>query len=70
MEKIKYWKKPEELLLRDHIENASKPDPFKKVYKSKAKKEDLIIKVNNLNHFKDYDLNNPKLLRNSIKEGI
>ncbi len=47
-------------MLSDHIENASKPDPFKKVHKSKAKKEDLIIKVNNLNHFKDFDPNNPK----------
>lgn len=59
-EKIKYWKKPEELLLSDHIPSVSKPDPFKKVHKPKEKKDDLIIKVNNLNHFKDFDPNNPK----------
>jgi len=59
-EKIKYWKKPEELLLSDHIPTAAKPDPFKKVHKAKETKIDLIIKVNNLNHFKDFDPNNPK----------
>jgi hypothetical protein len=59
-ENIKYWKKPEELLLSDHIPSVSKADPFKKIHKPKEKKSDLIIKVNNLNHFKDFDPNNPK----------
>ena len=59
-EKIKYWKRPEEMLLADHIPSLTKPDPFKKIHKAKEKKSDLIIKVNNLNHFKDFDPNNPK----------
>jgi len=59
-EKIKYWKKPEDLLLSDHILSPSKPDAFKKNYKAKDKKHDLIIKVNKLNHYKDFDPENPK----------
>jgi len=57
-ENIKYWKKKEELLLSDHIEGKVKVE--KKVYRPKFKKNEMIIKVNNLNHFKDFDPNNPK----------
>ena len=57
-EKIKYWKKPEELLIADHI-SEYKQD-LKVTHKPKEQKSDLIIKVNNLNHFKDFDPKNPK----------
>lgn len=57
-EKIKYWKKSEELLLNDHIINSVKA--IKKTHKPKETKSDLIIKVNNLNHFKGFDPKNPK----------
>jgi len=56
----KYWKKQEELLLNEHQDVILEPidKDRKRVYKKE--KEDLIIKINKLNHFKDYDPDNPK----------
>lgn len=57
-EKNKYWKKAEDLLIKDHqAEAARAPD---KEYVLKEKKDNLIIKVNTLNLHKDFDPNNPK----------
>jgi len=58
-EKIKYWKRPEELLLKDHIDTGYQ-EVLKKEHVAKEKKDGLIIKVNNLNHFKEFDPKNPK----------
>jgi len=59
-EKKKYWKKMEELLLNEHQDEILDPidKDRKRVYKKEEK--DLIIKINKLNHFKDYDPDNPK----------
>jgi len=59
-EKKKYWKKTEELLINEHHEEILEPidKDRKRVYKKQEK--DLIIKINKLNHFKDYDPDNPK----------
>lgn len=58
-ETIKYWKKSENLLLNDHKEYIEEPGvKIEKVHKKKD--DDLIIKVNNINHYPDYDPNNPK----------
>jgi len=59
-EQKKYWKKKEELLLSDHIVSPSRPNVFKKTHKPKEKRDELIVKVNKLNHFKDFDPDNPK----------
>jgi hypothetical protein len=58
-EQIKYWKKPEELLAIDHNEGIPSPDSLSKIKVSKEPKDNLIIKLNNINHFKDFDPNNP-----------
>lgn len=66
-EKKKYWKKMEELLLNEHKDEILDPlDKDKKRVHKKAK-EELIIKINKLNHFKNYDPDNPKPL--DIEEG-
>ena len=58
-ENIKYWKKPEDLLLNDHRDYTE--EPGKKIEKpQKVKDEDLIIKVNKINIFKDFDPNKPR----------
>jgi hypothetical protein len=58
-ENIKYWKKPEDLLLKDHKDYIE--EPGKKIEKThKVKDEDLIIKVNKINIFKDFDPNKPR----------
>jgi len=60
-EYVKYWKKPEDLLLNEHQDNILSPESQKEKV-LKEKKDNLIIKVNNLNHFKDYgfDPDHPK----------
>jgi hypothetical protein len=53
----KFWKNPEGMLIdehKDYIEPVGKKLP-----KVIEKREELIIKVNTLNHFKDFDPNNP-----------
>ena len=63
LENIKYYKPPgEDLLLNEHREESPKwRDPFKREYhplpKKKDESDDLIIKVNNLNLFKNFDPN-------------
>ncbi len=57
-EKKKYWKRPEELLIKDHQLEA--PQGPRKDFILKEKKDNLIIKVNNLNLHKDFDPDNPK----------
>lgn len=60
-ENVKYWKKPEELLINEHQEEALKSEIVKGDVLIE-KKDNLIIKVNKLNHFKDlgFDPENPK----------
>ena len=62
---IKYFKPPgEDLLLNEHRdEEPNWVDPFKRVHVPlpKENKDDkLIIKINNLNHFKGFDPNHPQ----------
>lgn len=57
-ENVKYWKKPEDLLINDHKDIV--PSPGKKEFVLKEKRDNLIVKVNNLNHFKDFDPENPR----------
>jgi hypothetical protein len=64
-EAIKYFKPPgEDLLLNEHREEEPNwVDPFKRVHVPlpKENKDDkLIIKINNLNHFKGFDPNHPQ----------
>ena len=64
-EAIKYFKPPgEDLLLNEHRdEEPNWVDPFKRVHVPlpKENKDDkLIIKINNLNHFKGFDPNHPQ----------
>jgi hypothetical protein len=60
-EHVKYWKKPEELLINEHQDEVLNNESGK-VKVLKEEKDNLIIKVNNLNHFKDqgFDPDNPK----------
>jgi hypothetical protein len=60
-EHVKYWKKPEELLINEHQDELLSPE-YKKDKVISEKKDNLIIKVNNLNHFKDrgFDPDNPR----------
>jgi hypothetical protein len=57
-EQRKYWKKPETLLIEEHREYI--PLEGKKLEKKLRKSDDnIILKVNNLNHFKNFDPENP-----------
>ena len=56
LENKKYWKKNEDLLIKDFKEEIPDPDEFKKTHIPIEKNSDLIIKVNNLNHFFSYNL--------------
>ncbi|MCQ2819896.1 MAG: hypothetical protein MJ252_21740 [archaeon] len=58
-ESIKYWKPEEELYLNEHRDELPQTkDPFKKEYHPiEAKKENLIINVSKINHFKNFDPN-------------
>ena len=72
-EKKKYYKPPgEDLLLNEHRdEEPNWVDPFKREYHPlpKVKKSDnLIIKVNNLNLWKDFDPNHPAVIDFSEKK--
>lgn len=60
LENKKYWKKNEDLLIKDFKEEIPDPDEFKKTHIPIEKNSDLIIKVNNLNHFKNFDPDNPQ----------
>lgn len=55
LENHKFWKKPEELLLSEHKDEIPKPDKFKRETVLPEKKDDLIIKVNQVNFYKDFD---------------
>jgi hypothetical protein len=59
-ENNKFWKQKEELLVNDHKDYIEPPG--KKLPKQIEKKEELIIKINNLNHYEDFDPDNPKPL--------
>ena len=72
-EKKKYYKPPgEDLLLNEHRdEEPNWKDPFKREYHPlpKVKKSDnLIIKVNNLNLWKDFDPKHPQIIDFSEKK--
>lgn len=60
LENKKYWKKNEDLLIKDFKEEIPEADDFKKTYIPLEKNSELIIKVNNLNHFKNFDPDNPQ----------
>ena len=57
---IKYWKPPEELYLNEHRDEPPQSvDPFKKehVLAPLEKKDNIILKVNKINIFKNFDPN-------------
>ena len=55
LENHKFWKKPEELLLSEHKDEIPKPDKFKRETVLPETKDDLIIRVNQVNFYKDFD---------------
>lgn len=57
-ENIKYWKKPEDMILCEHRDQTPQPDDFKKNHvwnRPEIKEDKLIIKVNHVNFYKDFD---------------
>lgn len=60
LENQKFWKKNEDLKIKDHTEDIPDIDDFKKEYFPMNKKGEIILKVNGLNHFKNFDPNNPE----------
>ena len=62
-ESIKYWKPSEELLLNEHRDEAPQSkDPFKVEHhpiEHKNSDKNMIIKVNSVNHFKNFNPNTP-----------
>ena len=62
-ESIKYWKPSEELLLNEHRDEVPQSkDPFKVEYHPIERKNDdknMILKVNNVNHFPHFNPNTP-----------
>ena len=62
-ESIKYWKPTEELLLNEHRDELPQSkDPFKVEYHAIERKNDdknMVLKVNNVNHFPHFNPNTP-----------
>ena len=54
LQEIKYWKKPEELLLSEHREYVE-PKPIKKSFTSHSRKEDLTPNINKINFYEGFD---------------
>lgn len=48
----KYWAKPDKMLIADVKEDPRPQDPFKEMHIPKTVKNDIVEKVNKLNHFK------------------
>lgn len=55
----KFWKRPEEMKINDYKEYTG-PENVKRDFVPVSKHDELIIKVNKLNHFKDFDPDNPR----------
>ena len=60
VEKQKYWKKKEDIKIKDYREEEPEQDVFKKEHVLHEKNSDIILKVNNLNHYKNFDPDNPQ----------
>jgi hypothetical protein len=60
LEDHKFYKKQEDLKVKDHTDDVPSEDDFKKVHILQEKKNDIILKVNGLNHYKNFDPNNPE----------
>lgn len=60
LEDQKYWKRKEDFKIKDYREEEANIDDFKRVFVPKDKKVDVILKVNKLNHFKNFDPDNPQ----------
>lgn len=68
LEKQKYWKKNEELKINDHKDYDESKDNLLKVKKDvklnankyKNKDENIVTNLNKINHFKNFDPNNPE----------
>lgn len=60
LEERKFWKKKEDIKIKDHKEEEPIQDDFKKEFHPVEKKGDIILKVNKLNHFKGFDPDNPE----------
>ena len=66
LQEIKYWKKPEELLLSEHREYVE-PKPVKKSLTTTHKKTELAQNVNRINFYKDFDPNYVKPIEYKVK---
>ena len=60
-ENIKYWKKPEDLYLSEHKEYDPDKDNIKKEYTKKEIKDDISLKVNEINFYNNFDPNLVKI---------
>lgn len=72
LEDQKFWKKKEELKVKDYkegydYEEEKEKEGMKKEFVPKTKENELIIKINHINHFKDYDPNNPVMIEDESK---
>ena len=66
LQEIKYWKKPEELLLSEHREYVE-PKYDKRAYTCPSKKDEITPNINKINFYKDFDPNYIKPIEYKIK---
>ena len=66
LQEIKYWKKPEELLLSEHREY-TEPTEYKKKINLPNKKEEITPNINKINFYEGFDPNNVKPIEYKIK---
>ena len=66
LQEIKYWKKPEELLLSEHREYVE-PTEIKRTFTMPTKKEEITPNVNKINFYEGFDPNYIKPIEYKIK---
>ena len=66
LQEIKYWKKPEELLLSEHREY-EEPKEIKRAFTMPSKKEELTPNINKINFYEGFDPNYVKPIEYKIK---
>jgi len=60
LENQKYWKKREDIKIKDYLEEEPLIDEFKKVHVPISKKDGVMEKVSNMNIYKNFDPDNPE----------
>jgi hypothetical protein len=66
LQEIKYWKKPEELLLNEHRDYVE-PKQTKRSFTLPNKKDEITPNINKINFYKDFDPNYVKTVEYKIK---